>query len=117
MFELLFKTHVLVIVYLISYINLFHFVHSDKWSSHFANISVLASENAVAIVGLLPITSYQVRMFAFNNLGRSESSDVITIQTAEETPGGPPLHIKAVALSSTSIKVGLFICKPHKFIQ
>lgn len=44
-------------------------------------------------------------MFAINSLGRSEPSDVISFITAEEAPGGIPLHIKALALSSTSIKV------------
>lgn len=80
-------------------------VRTDKWSSHLANISVLASENSVAIVSLVPVTSYQVRMFAVNSLGHSEPSDVITVQSAEETPGGPPLHIKAVASSTSQIKV------------
>ncbi|KAI2811059.1 hypothetical protein BLOT_002229 [Blomia tropicalis] len=82
-----------------------HKLENEKWSSHYANISVLASENSISISGLQPVTAYQVRMFAVNNLGRSESSDILTVQTSEETPGGPPLHIKAMPLSSTSIKI------------
>ena len=57
------------------------------------------------VQGLRPVTNYQIRTLAVNSLGRSESSEVIILKTIEETPGGPPLHIKAVPLSSKSIKV------------
>ena len=55
--------------------------------------------------GLKPVTYYTVRVFAINNLGRSEPSEVMKFRTDEEAPGGPPLNIRAVALSSRSIKV------------
>ncbi|KAH9406242.1 hypothetical protein TYRP_013848, partial [Tyrophagus putrescentiae] len=82
-----------------------HKLENEKWSAHFTNISVLASESSVSIGGLQPTTAYQVRLFAVNSLGRSEPSDVVSVLTAEETPGGPPLHIKTMPLSSTSVKV------------
>lgn len=69
----------------------------------------MASENSAVISGLQPVANYHVRMFAVNSLGRSETSETLTVHTAEETPGGPPLHIKAVAQSSTSIKVCFWI--------
>lgn len=83
---------------------------TEKWSAHFTNISVLASESSVSIGGLQPTTAYQVRLFAVNSLGRSEPSDVVSVLTAEETPGGPPLHIKTMPLSSTSVKVRVLNC-------
>lgn len=46
-----------------------------------------------------------MRVFAINALGRSEPSEVISFKSDEEAPGGPPLHIKAIALSSKSIRV------------
>ena len=78
---------------------------SEKLSSHYYNLTLVASENFVTLNGLQPVTTYQVRIIAINDLGQSEPSDVMFVQTDEETPGGPPLHLKAVALTSTSIKV------------
>lgn len=46
-----------------------------------------------------------MRVFAINALGKSEGSEVFKFTTDEEAPGGPPLHIKALALSSKSIRV------------
>lgn len=80
----------------------------EKQSIHFRNLTLVASENSVNLNGLQPITTYQIRIIAVNELGQSEPSDVIYAQTDEETPGGPPLHLKAIALSSTSIKVSVF---------
>ncbi len=77
----------------------------DKWTSRTPNVTISASETSVLIGGLRPVTNYQIRAFAINGLGKSESSEVIILKTIEETPGGPPLHIKAVPLSSKSIKV------------
>ncbi|CAG2102033.1 unnamed protein product [Medioppia subpectinata] len=79
--------------------------HDDKWTTRTPNVTVSASETSVLVGGLRPVTVYQIRVFAINGLGKSESSQVIVLKTIEETPGGPPLHIKAVPLSSKSIKV------------
>ncbi|CAG2162134.1 unnamed protein product [Oppiella nova] len=78
---------------------------TDKWTARTPNVTVSASETSVLVGGLRPVTTYQIRVFAINGLGKSESSQVIVLKTIEETPGGPPLHIKAVPLSSKSIKV------------
>ena len=78
----------------------------EKWASRpQANISVPPTETVALINGLRPVTTYQVRVFAQNVIGRSEPSEVIQLITMEESPGGPPIHIKAVAASSKSIKV------------
>nr|XP_027200228.1 Down syndrome cell adhesion molecule-like protein Dscam2 isoform X2 [Dermatophagoides pteronyssinus] len=82
-----------------------HKPESEKLSSHYYNLTLVASENSVSLNGLQPVTTYQVRIIAINDLGQSEPSDVMFVQTDEETPGGPPLHLKAIALTSTSIKV------------
>ncbi|OTF69966.1 hypothetical protein BLA29_007323, partial [Euroglyphus maynei] len=76
-----------------------------KLSSHYYNLTLVASENSVTLNGLQPVTTYQIRIIAINDLGQSEQSDVLFVQTDEETPGGPPLHLKAIPLTSTSIKV------------
>jgi len=81
------------------------FVSLDKWTSRTPNVTLSASETSVLVGGLRPVTNYQIRAFAINGLGKSEPSEVIILKTIEETPGGPPLHIKAVPLSSKSIKV------------
>ena len=88
------------------YISLFDcFKSLDKWTSRTPNVTVSASETSVLVGGLRPVTNYQIRAFAINGLGKSESSEVIILKTIEETPGGPPLHIKVVPFSSKSIKV------------
>ena len=45
-------------------------------------------------------------MFAENALGRSDSSStVLSFQTGEEVPGGPPTDVVIETTSSTSIKI------------
>lgn len=51
------------------------------------------------------MTYYQIRVFAVNSVGKSEASEVAHFRTDEEAPGGPPLHIKAQATSSKSLKI------------
>lgn len=67
----------------------------------------MASENFVTISGLKPVSVYHVRLLASNSLGQSDCSEVVTVATSEETPGGPPQYIKAMPLSSTSVKVSM----------
>lgn len=98
---------------------LFFFSFTEKLTSHYYNITLVASENSVTLNGLEPITTYFVRIIAINDLGQSEPSDLVHVQTDEETPGGPPLHLKAVSLSSTSIKVdqSIFANNIHFLLQ
>lgn len=76
----------------------------DKWSMS-SNTSVTGTESAAQVRGLSPVREYEARVFAVNHLGRSEASDAVKWWSEEEAPGGPPLHIKAVALSSQSMRV------------
>ncbi|XP_015784401.1 Down syndrome cell adhesion molecule [Tetranychus urticae] len=68
----------------------------------------------VFINDLKPLTNYDIRMFAVNNIGKSEPSKVITITTDEEAPLTSPVSVRAEAISSTSILVKW---KPPKHIE
>lgn len=74
-------------------------------NSVYMNTTVSGAESSALIRNLKPIHSYELRVIAVNSLGRSEGSEVLKFTTEEEAPGGPPLHIKAIALSSKSIRV------------
>ncbi|XP_054453528.1 cell adhesion molecule DSCAML1-like isoform X2 [Anoplopoma fimbria] len=59
----------------------------------------------LTLVDLRPAKSFNLRMFAINSVGMSESSNVLTVTTKEAAPDGPPLDMKLEALTSHSIKV------------
>ncbi|XP_006781576.1 protein sidekick-1-like isoform X3 [Neolamprologus brichardi] len=59
----------------------------------------------VTLVDLSPSKTYNLRVFAINSVGMSETSNVLTITAKEAAPEGPPLDMQLVALSSSSIKV------------
>ncbi|XP_055015331.1 cell adhesion molecule DSCAML1-like isoform X2 [Boleophthalmus pectinirostris] len=59
----------------------------------------------VTLVDLRPAKTYNLRMFAINSVGISESSNVLSVTTKEAAPQGSPLEVKLEALSSSSIKV------------
>lgn len=59
----------------------------------------------VTLVDLRPSKTYNLRMFAVNSVGMSESSNVLTVTTKEAAPEGPPLDMQLEAISSHSIKV------------
>lgn len=59
----------------------------------------------VTLVDLRPAKTYNLRMFAINPVGISESSNVLTVTTKEAAPEGTPLEMQLEALSSRSIRV------------
>lgn len=59
----------------------------------------------VTLVDLRPSKTYNLRMFAINSVGMSDSSNVITVTTKEAAPEGPPLDMKLEPLNSNSIRV------------
>ncbi|XP_008282664.1 protein sidekick-1-like [Stegastes partitus] len=59
----------------------------------------------VTLVDLRPSKTYNLRMFAINSVGMSESSNVLTVTTKEAAPDGPPLDMQLEALSPHSMKV------------
>ncbi|GFS76334.1 down syndrome cell adhesion molecule-like protein 1, partial [Nephila pilipes] len=74
-------------------------------SSDAKQVTIPPSETTWSINGLIPNTRYSVRISAVNALGESESSNPVEVATEEEAPGGPPLAVKVLPLSSTAIKV------------
>ncbi|XP_068082192.1 cell adhesion molecule Dscam2 [Anabrus simplex] len=78
---------------------------SDIWHEHTAQATVPGGQATTHISGLRPATSYQFRLFAENELGRSQASDVLDVITDGETPGGPPLNVQVDATSSTELHV------------
>lgn len=84
-----------------------HKVTSDAWdkSQAVTNTTVAGDETSVTLSNLVPVHSYSVRVYAVNALGRSEASDVLVFWSEEEGPAGPPLHVKALATSSHSMRV------------
>lgn len=78
----------------------------ESWNRNTINlINVTGSENHCILKGLKPVTQYQVRVYALNALGKSDSSEQVVFKTDEELPSGPPLNLKGIALSSSSIKL------------
>uniref|UniRef100_T1KQ15 Down syndrome cell adhesion molecule n=1 Tax=Tetranychus urticae TaxID=32264 RepID=T1KQ15_TETUR len=82
-------------------------LEKEKWTASrgFWNGSAPGGATLYKLKNLHPVTHYQLRMFATNAIGRSEASQIIHFRTDEEAPGGPPLHIKAIPISSSSIRV------------
>ena len=68
-------------------------------------LNVTGNENQALIKGLKPVTQYQVRVYAQNVLGRSESSEQTLFRTDEELPSGAPLAVKGTPISSSTIKL------------
>lgn len=78
----------------------------ENWSGrNTVALNVTGNENQALIKGLKPVTQYQVRVYAQNVLGRSESSEQSVFRTDEELPSGPPLSVKATPISSSIVKL------------
>lgn len=58
---------------------------------------------SLMINDLKPATKYSVRILAEGSAGRSSPSAPLTVKTAPQRPGGPPLHINVKPVSSTEI--------------
>lgn len=64
------------------------------------------SELKMTLRMLIPMSYYEIRMYAENALGRSDpSSSTLVFQTSEEVPGGPPTNVVVETTSSTSLKI------------
>lgn len=68
-------------------------------------------QTSATINSLEPMTSYEIRISAQNQLGSSHQSNQMTsagltlVTTSEEAPNAPPSDLRAVPLSSSSIQV------------
>ncbi|XP_055906138.1 cell adhesion molecule Dscam2 isoform X24 [Eupeodes corollae] len=54
---------------------------------------------------LSPATTYNIRIVAENAIGTSQSSEAVTIITAEEAPSGKPANIKVEPVNQTTLRV------------
>ncbi|XP_043281864.1 Down syndrome cell adhesion molecule-like protein Dscam2 isoform X2 [Venturia canescens] len=77
----------------------------EVWHDHTFHTTVPGSQVNGTVTGLRPAMSYQFRIFAENELGRSQASDILDVTTDGEKPGGPPRNVKVDSVSSTELKV------------
>ncbi|XP_046745786.1 Down syndrome cell adhesion molecule-like protein Dscam2 isoform X2 [Diprion similis] len=78
---------------------------AEVWHDHTFHTNIPGSQAFGHVNSLRPAVSYQFRLFAENELGRSQSSDVLEVTTEGEIPGGPPRNLKVDAISSTELRV------------
>ncbi|XP_033338230.2 cell adhesion molecule Dscam2 isoform X4 [Megalopta genalis] len=78
---------------------------SEVWHEHTFHTTVPGSQAFAHVSGLRPAVSYQFRIYAENELGRSQASDILETTTEGEKPGGPPRHLKVDPVSSTEFNV------------
>lgn len=80
-------------------------VFVDSWLEHTTQITVPVNQVSVLISSLRPAVTYQFRLFAENELGKSLPSDVLEITTESEVPSGAPRNVQTSALSATELHV------------
>ncbi|GIZ02558.1 down syndrome cell adhesion molecule-like protein Dscam2 [Caerostris extrusa] len=64
-----------------------------------------SSDSMFTLQGLVPHTSYHIRVKAENAVGSGDFSEPITVVTDGEAPSGPPREVRAIATSSRTIQV------------
>ncbi|KAE8288050.1 Down syndrome cell adhesion molecule-like protein Precursor [Larimichthys crocea] len=86
---------------------------SASWDTAQKTKDVSPQLNQATIIDLHPSSTYNIRMFAKNLIGKSEASNELTITTDEAAPDGPPQDVQLEALSSQSIRVSWRAPKKH----
>lgn len=77
----------------------------DVWHDH-NNQKLLPGDKTTAIISQLkPSSSYHLRLYAENHLGKSAPSDILHVQTDAEIPGGPPLMVTVEPLDAQQLLV------------
>ncbi|KTG42252.1 hypothetical protein cypCar_00015976, partial [Cyprinus carpio] len=76
-----------------------------SWASSQMTKDVSPQLNQATIIELHPASTYNIRMFAKNQIGESRPSNELTITTDEAPPDGAPQDVQLEAISSQSIKV------------
>ncbi|XP_037024236.1 Down syndrome cell adhesion molecule-like protein Dscam2 isoform X37 [Bradysia coprophila] len=76
-----------------------------SWEHDVDRVIVPGHTNEAQVQKLNPATTYNIRIVAENEIGVSDSSEVVPIITAEEAPSGKPQSIKVEPLSQTSLRV------------
>uniref|UniRef100_A0A8C5CUU7 Down syndrome cell adhesion molecule a n=1 Tax=Gadus morhua TaxID=8049 RepID=A0A8C5CUU7_GADMO len=86
---------------------------SASWDTAQKTKDVSPQLNQATIIDLHPSSTYNIRMFAKNLIGKSEASNELTITTDEAAPDGPPQEVQLEAFSSQSIRVSWRAPKKH----
>ncbi|XP_055593975.1 cell adhesion molecule Dscam2 isoform X24 [Uranotaenia lowii] len=75
------------------------------WDNDVDRVIVPGHTNEAQVQKLSPATTYNIRIVAENEIGVSDSSEVVTIITAEEAPTGKPQAIKIEPINQTTLRV------------
>ncbi|XP_031846326.1 cell adhesion molecule Dscam2 isoform X2 [Nomia melanderi] len=78
---------------------------TEVWHEHTFHTTVPGVQAHARVSGLRPAVTYQFRIYAENELGRSQASDILETTTEGEKPGGPPRNLKVDPVSSTEFNV------------
>lgn len=76
-----------------------------SWENDVDKVIVPGHTNDAQIQKLSPATTYHIRILAENEIGMSDSSEVVTIITAEEAPTGKPQSIRIEPVSQSTLRV------------
>ncbi|XP_077927844.1 cell adhesion molecule DSCAM isoform X2 [Halichoerus grypus] len=86
---------------------------SDSWDSAQRTKDVSPQLNSATIIDIHPSSTYSIRMYAKNRIGKSEPSNELSITADEAAPDGPPQEVHLEPLSSQSIRVTWKAPKKH----
>ncbi|EAT37388.1 AAEL010606-PA [Aedes aegypti] len=75
------------------------------WENDVDRVIVPGHTNEAQVQKLSPATTYNIRIVAENDIGVSDSSEVVTIITAEEAPSGKPQAIKVEPTNQSTLRV------------
>ncbi|XP_055624204.1 cell adhesion molecule Dscam2 isoform X46 [Toxorhynchites rutilus septentrionalis] len=75
------------------------------WDNDVDRVIVPGHTNEAQVQKLSPATTYNIRIVAENEIGVSDSSEVVTIITAEEAPSGKTQAIKVDPINQTTLRV------------
>ena len=78
---------------------------TDEWASLSKSQRIPGAESKVTLNNLWPGTSYHMRLFAENSIGRSEASQVLHAVTEIEAPSEAPSEVNVEAVGSKAIRV------------
>ncbi|XP_017765729.1 PREDICTED: Down syndrome cell adhesion molecule-like protein Dscam2 [Eufriesea mexicana] len=78
---------------------------TEVWHDHTFHMTVPGTQAHAHVSSLRPAVSYQFRIYAENELGRSQASDILETTTEGEKPSGPPRNLKVDPVSSTEFNV------------
>ncbi|RMC06167.1 hypothetical protein DUI87_15597 [Hirundo rustica rustica] len=90
-----------------------HSTMKNSWDSVQRTRDVSPQLNQATIIDLHPSSTYNIRMYAKNRIGKSEASNELTITTDEAAPDGPPQDVQLEPISSQSIRVTWKAPKKH----